>query len=234
MRFKPLLPTILLVLFAQLPVSAQRVYFNQSIDATPKAGQSIPQGVWAVTGQAGILVGDFRWGGVSNIRMLPQSFLTLRQYGFRASGGRYSEFFVQGKAYFKVRKSNPNTRVKICFKGNWKEGCSFLNSDVKVENKDSGEVLIGVNEGSVTLFDAEEKLTSVGMKQGEYSFLQKDGFTPPQTVYGVKGYYLSYKRSKTIGVFRAYNGWLFDNGLDIAQGHVDTPWVMRSPLDDGV
>jgi len=227
-----LLPLLLSSL--AIPAIAQTVDVRIAESANVSSGQKVQVGQRIVTGAAGIVTGSFSWGGVKAIRIMPRSSLMLRTYGFTANNGRSSEFFATGTVYLTVRTTNKFSKVKACFANFWgKTGCSLIRSDIRLFEVAQGETGIAVREGNVIVQDEQELTKPVFLAAGDYSLLTKSGaFTEPISVFNVIGFYLSYQRSKTIGVYRAYPGWTFDNGKMEAQGAIGTPWRMKSPLDD--
>lgn len=211
---------------AQSP-SGPTINVENSVDSNRKAGSKILVGQILKTGPSGVLVANFSWGGVKGISMLPRSSLLFTSYGFKANGGRKTEFDVAGEIYFSVFTKNKNSEVKVCFKNVMgRRACSPLGkvaTSLKITPVDEiGGFAFGVAEGCATLEDEEGLQPPIEVKAGHYSLFSTKGYSAPIKADGL-GYALAMPRTKTIGTFRVWPGWTFVDGQKVIQGPIGVP-----------
>jgi hypothetical protein len=221
-------PRLMAAIVFLCPIAnGQTIDIKTSINATPGAGGRLGVGQVGRTGAGGVLNGSMPWSGVKGITVMPRSTIKLREYGFTGNGGRFSTFDCAGECYFRVLTTNPNSRVRACFKNYFGQpGCALLRSSVRIKDD-----LIAVREGSVIAQDEMEATPPQTIRTGQYSMLLASGaFSTPMAVFGQRGYSLERKLSRTVGLFRAWPGWTFFSGDRTVQGPIGTPWQVISPL----
>lgn len=226
----------LLVLALMQPAIAApepSIAIKSAIGANTRSGAKVFAGNTITTGKAGVVTGNFAWGGVRSFSVLPSSSFQLITWGNRAGGARYTEVFITGEVLIEVLTVNPSTEVKVCFKNRWgQHGCSKLKSSVRIAPTPSGTAVIGVSEGDVLVQDAEERMPPVRVLTGQYSILEKDGrFSPARSALSGGESSIGLGRSKAIGVFVANDGWRFCNGDTIFQAAIGARLCLLSPLD---
>ena len=206
---------------------------KSAIAANTKSGAKVFAGNAITTGKAGTVTGDFNWGGVRSLTILPSSSMELTTWGNKSGGARFTELYVTGEVLIEVQTVNPATEVKVCFKNRWgKTGCSKLASSVRIAPTPSGAAVVGVQEGNISVQDKDENTPPVRVTSGQYSILGKDGsFSPARSAWEGGGYRLGQGRSKVIGVFIAEDGWRFCNGETTFRAAVGTRLCLLSPLD---
>jgi hypothetical protein len=220
---------LIALLYSQPVLANPYIHIKSSTSSNKSTGALVSVGEKIETGKSGAVSGDFIWGGIKSILILPSSSLVLDLFGNRANGGRFSQFGVRGEALIEVKTSNPQSEVKVCLKNRWgKTACATLKSTVRTAPVQNGEQVLGVIEGDVLVVGASN---SVRLLTNEYSILTKDGsLTPPATVVRVKGYSAGLGRSKTIGVFKADPGWRFCDGSTVTTAAIGTRICVISPL----
>jgi hypothetical protein len=209
------------------------IKINKAINASQLSDSSVKVGDFIQVNKGGFAYGSFAWGGINSIAIFPESYLKFRSYGNRANGARYTEVEAGGEVLISVLTRNPNSQVKACFKNRWGyRGCSVLRSSVRIAPLESGEQIVAVTEGRVTVQDEEEKTPSQVLVSGQYSLLKSNGsFSLPLSAYKTQGYKLiSYQRSKTIGVFQSDLGWRFVDGDLRILAPIGAPLRLLSPL----
>jgi hypothetical protein len=223
----------LALVFASSAIAAPEpaISIKSAVGANTSNGSQVFAGRRIITGKGGVVSGNFNWGGVKSFSILPSSSLELSIYGNRSGGARFTQINITGEVLIEVLTVNPATEVKVCFRNRWDQvGCSRLKSSVRIAPMPSGEAIIGVQEGNVTVQDEEEKNAPITVQTGQYSILKENGqFTPAQTISKTKGYRYGVGRSKAIAVFEAQPGWRFCDGYIIFQGAIGTPLCLVDP-----
>jgi hypothetical protein len=220
-----------LLMFPTIALAEPSISVKSSVSANKPVGAKVFAGDLIKTGKGGVVTADFVWGGVKSISILPSSSLNLAVYGNGKNGSRFSQFDVVGEVLVEVLTVNPATEVKVCFRNRWgRNGCSRLQSTVRIAPTADGGQLVAVIEGNVLV--ESETGSTVQLVSNQYSILGKDGkFSPAASVLGVQGYTVVLGRSKTIGVFQALPGWRFCDGSVVTTAAIGARVCVRSPLD---
>jgi hypothetical protein len=236
MRFVAIVSLAVLgLVFAERSLSAGEpmVEISSAVEANHPSGARLKVGQRLMTGRAGVVSASFRWGGVKQISIMPNSSLALKSYGFTAGNGRVSEFNTTGELFFTVITTNPNSQVKVCFTNFLRRrGCSVLQSSGKFTPILGGrKIAIAVREGKFILQNESETLPPIELLAGFYSIFNEDGtFSAPAPI-TEQGYTVDSPRSKTIARYRAKDGWRFLDGSTEVQLPIGSPVKMLSPLE---
>lgn len=172
---------------ASAPSSARHLSVVRASFANYRTGSKVPAGRAFVTERGGFGTLDYKYGGINEILLAPNSSVTLKATGDTANGGRFTRLQITGEVNISVTTVNPFSEVHVCFKNRiGREGCGQLRSSARIAPTESG-VVVATKEGEVTL--STEFSESKKVVTGYYSVFKEDGtFTEPANAFKVSGY----------------------------------------------